>query len=284
MRRVVELFLLAIAMGLTVEIIKSAIPYLPVIWLGIFAYYTWEAMTSKYVLKRTNQIRYRLSPERHMLSYVVVAIIGAALFSLYWWSLNSFFGPRIAAYEVEQRKKEPPIAENVTDKQPTFREKIDKISFQLGERGMAFEYDVKSLGNNKIKPFNFGGCSPIAFYFENDMLYADVTIYGGTGKTPIEIVHNEFTVRKSGWDKNFNREAFEVVDDKLNPIFQLVYKTKANIVVTGIISCPGGLLLVDDDGVTVNPDLPTNFSLKRIFKYPSSKYLGQLDDTFKPRK
>ncbi len=36
----VELILLAIAVGLTVEIIKSAIPYLPLIWLVILIYYT----------------------------------------------------------------------------------------------------------------------------------------------------------------------------------------------------------------------------------------------------
>lgn len=103
-----KLVLPAFAVGLTVEILKSAIPYLPLIWLVILAYYTWEAMTSKYVLGYLNQIKLRLSPGGRMISYAVVAIAGAALFSFYWWGLNSFFAPKIAAYEAEQRKKEVP--------------------------------------------------------------------------------------------------------------------------------------------------------------------------------
>lgn len=106
MRKVFELIFIAIAVGLTVEIIKPAIPYLPLIWFVILSYYTWEVITSKYVLGHVNQIRHRLFPGGLMVSYVVVAIVGAALFSFYWWGLNSFFAPKIAAYEAEQHKKE----------------------------------------------------------------------------------------------------------------------------------------------------------------------------------
>lgn len=43
-----------------------------------------------------------------MASYIFIAIIGATLFCFYWWGLNSFLAPKIAAYEAEQRKKEHP--------------------------------------------------------------------------------------------------------------------------------------------------------------------------------
>ena len=106
MRKVlIELILLAIAVGLTVEIIKSAIPYLPFMWLLIFAHYTWEAASSDYALRLTSKLKARLSGKTLMYSYGLVAIFGAALFTLYWWGLQSFFAPRIAAYQAEQRGK-----------------------------------------------------------------------------------------------------------------------------------------------------------------------------------
>ena len=173
-----------------------------------------------------------------MFSYVVIAIIGGALFCFYWWALTSFFAPKIAAYEADQRKKElntpAEIAHPAVNMQPTFKEKVDKVYFQLGGGGITVEYDLSQLHNNKVQPFNFGGHKPINLYVENNGLYADVIIYGGIGESPIEIVHNEFVIRKPGWDKNYNREAFEVVDDKLNPIFQFIYKSKNHIIVNGI--------------------------------------------------
>jgi len=45
----------------------------------------------------------------------------------------------------------------------------------------------------------------------------------------------------------------------------------------GIFPFPGGLILANENGATINPILPTNFSLKRIFKYPSWKYPGEYE-------
>lgn len=44
-----------------------------------------------------------------MYSYAVVALAGAVLFLLYWWGLNSFFAPKIAAYGAEQQEKKPRV-------------------------------------------------------------------------------------------------------------------------------------------------------------------------------
>jgi hypothetical protein len=113
MRIIIELIVFAIAVGLTVEVIKSAIPYLPFIWLVILVYYTWKAITSKYILPSAKQFKDKLSHGVLMYSYIAIAIAGVVLFSFYWWGLNSFFAPRIAAYEAEQHtKKTPPVETN----------------------------------------------------------------------------------------------------------------------------------------------------------------------------
>jgi hypothetical protein len=292
----VEIVILGIILGLTVEIFKPAIPYLPWLWFGVLVYLTWWIINSKYVLHYLSQFKQKLSPRKRMASYIFVMIIGATLFSFYWWGLNSFLAPKIAAYEAEQRKKEQPPQEIVLrptkDEQPTFKEKVDKIYFQLGEHGITNSYNIDKLGNKKAKPFYLRGHSPVTVYFENGILYANVQIYGGKGKPPIEIIHNEFVVRGSGWDKNFNREAFEVVDDKSRPVFQYIYKKKNHIIVKGIFPFPGGMILagegsarmVSDEVLQNDPSILKNFVLNKIFKYPSSKYPGQLDDVFKPQK
>lgn len=109
MRKViVELIILAIAVGLTVEVLKSAIPYLPWIWLVVLTHYTWEGLRSDRVLTVTRAYKERTSRRRLMWSYVLVALVGAALFIFYWWGLNRLFSPQIAAYEAEQALLEHP--------------------------------------------------------------------------------------------------------------------------------------------------------------------------------
>lgn len=186
-----------------------------------------------------------------------------------------------ATNENKEPNKEPDdLRKKSESEQPTFREKVDEVTFQLG--GISITYDLEQLKTTKKQPFNFYGYSPVTLYVEGEQLCADVKIYGGKNKPPIEIVHNDFVVRPLGWDKNFNREAFEVVDTKHNPMFQFIYKSKTHILVNGIFPSGGGLALASEGHVVFNPILPTMFSLKRIFKYPSSKYPGQLDDIFKP--
>jgi hypothetical protein len=109
----IELFVLAIAVALTAEIIKSWIPYLPSIWLVVLAHYTWEGLTWGPVLRWSRSIRSGLSPRRKNMSYAVVACLGAFLFTAYWWGLNRLLAPKIAAYEGAQK------TETATQSPPT---------------------------------------------------------------------------------------------------------------------------------------------------------------------
>ena len=190
--------------------------------------------------------------------------------------------------------KQPPSIEKVQPQitPPTFQEKIDNVLIELGERGMGAGYKFDKLKESKVTPFYLGGYAPITLYVENNRLYADFKLYGGKSEPPIEIVRNEFKVRIPGWDKNYNLEALEFVDKEYNPMFQLIYKTKSHIVIKGIFPFPGGIIFAGEKGARLintsalekDPNIPRSFVLKRIFKYPSSKYFGQLDDLFKPRK
>lgn len=161
--------------------------------------------------------------------------------------------------------------------QPTFREKVEKATFSLGEGGFHVTYEVSDLEKEPKEPFDLDGFKPVRMYVEDGKLYADVKVYGGAGRPPIEIKHNEFVVRPPNWDRNSSETALEVVNESQFPVFQFIYKTPFHIVVNGIFPSPVGLILANESGITVvrKSTLPQTFFLKRIFKYPSWKYPGQ---------
>ena len=162
-------------------------------------------------------------------------------------------------------------------KEPTFSEKVDTVRFSLGERGITVGYKLSVLEKESKEPFKFGNFSPVRLYIEDDRPFADVTIYGSSNLPPIEIKHNQLLNKPPNWDFNSNESALEVVNEHQIPIYQFYYKTISHIVINGIFPYPGGLILANETGATINPNLPTTFKLKRIFRYPSWKYPGQYE-------
>ncbi len=171
------------------------------------------------------------------------------------------------------------IKNNPTLKEPRFSENIDNFSFSLGERGISVGYKKEVLEKGHMKNlFVFGNYRPVELYIEGGQLYADVKIYGGSGLPPLEIKKNKLLNKPPDWDFNSNETALEIVDNKQTPIYQFFYKNPSHIVMNGIFPFPGGLILANESGATINPILSTNFSLKRIFKYPSWKYPGEYEN------
>ncbi|MDP8263198.1 MAG: hypothetical protein P9M13_07845 [Candidatus Ancaeobacter aquaticus] len=170
------------------------------------------------------------------------------------------------------------IKSNPKLKEPMFSENVDNFSFSLGERGITVEFKKEVLEKEHMNNlFVFSNYRPVELYIEGGQLYADVKIYGGSGLSPIEIKKNKLSNKPSNWDFNSNETALEIVDNTQTPIYQFFYKNKSHIVMNGIFPFPGGLILASENGATINPTLPTNFSLKRIFKYPSWQYPGEYE-------
>ncbi|MDD2541933.1 MAG: hypothetical protein PHH28_12945 [Desulfuromonadaceae bacterium] len=170
------------------------------------------------------------------------------------------------------------IRSNVKLVKPRFSEKITNFTLSLGENGISSGYSKDALKTPK-EPYNFNSYKPVKLYIDNGDLYADVKIYGGSGLPAIEIVKNELVNKPHNWDYNSNSTGLEIVDNNQKPIYQFYYKTPSHIVMNGIFPFPGGLILANEDGATINPSLPMSFVLKPIFKYPAWKYPGQLNDT-----
>jgi len=163
-------------------------------------------------------------------------------------------------------------------KEPMFSENVENFIFSLGERGMSVEYSKDVLEKEHINTgFVFGGYHPVELYIENDILYADVKIYGGSALPPIEIKRNRLFNKPEDWDFNSNETAMEIVDQNKSSIYQFFYKKPSYIVMNGIFPYPGGFILANENGALQSPILTNTFKLKRIFKYPSWKYPGEYE-------
>lgn len=164
-------------------------------------------------------------------------------------------------------------------KEPRFSESIDTFFFSLGERGISVGYKKEVLEKTHMKNlYVLNDYRPVELYIENGQLYADVKIYGGRGLPPIEIKKNKVSNKPDNWDLNSNENAMEIVNQDGIPIYQFLYKTPSHIVMNGIFPYPGGFILANKGGAILNPELPTTFILKRIFKYPSWKYPGEYEE------
>lgn len=164
---------------------------------------------------------------------------------------------------------------------PTFTDAISnnlEPVFSLGTSGMSF--------SNVNTPISIDGFEPFKPHIENGKLFVDVEIYSKTGFPPIKIIKNELYNLPENWDRNSNDIALEIVNENLQPMYQLVYEKPFNINIKGVFPSPSGVIIADDrrgvDFVSyaLLQKLPVNFKLKRIFKYPSWRYQGEYNENY----
>ena len=168
---------------------------------------------------------------------------------------------------------------------PRFREKVKEIHFTLGNKGFTLTQPIQATGKVLGRPFNFGGFVPIKLYVEKGVLFADVSILAMSDLTrvpvPIEIKHNEFSAGGLGIDKNVDDSALEIVDEKLNPIFQLIYIDDAHLQLNGAFTAgnTGGIAGADNKGFGMagiqGAAALFPLALTRIFNYPAREHRGE---------
>lgn len=170
-------------------------------------------------------------------------------------------------------ENEKPILE-----QPTFTEDIKECVFDFGTNIATNRIDV--LENHPIQPLTVNGISPV-MYIKDRKFYVDVTVSDPDKLLPVQIKEGKLTITPENWDTNSNASAFEVVDEKQDVVFQIIYHKPSKIVLYGVFPDPqvqGQLIYVSEKGIEANFNKPKDFSIKRQFKYPSWKYPGQFDD------
>jgi hypothetical protein len=112
----------------------------------------------------------------------------------------------------------------------------------------------------------------LTIYIQNREVFVDVTIYGDEENPLIQIHQDDITVTPPNWDKNYDATAVEVVNEKGEPVFQLIGDGWFHIILNGTFPYSGGMIYANKNGMSFTK--PNNFHLDPIFKYPSSEYLG----------
>ncbi len=264
---------LAVAVGLAVVLFEALIPYLPLICLVLLGHYTWELGTSKFVLSRFAGAWIRAKKGNKVLSYLLVGVIGAGVFCVYWWGLNAFFAPKIAAYEATQNK-------GAKSELPTvgFQDDSDIILVTFGSMTAGNHIAMlKQRQGQPVSPINYEGYSPIQLEYLDGKVSYSVKFWSPTQNSVIEVKDGKFILRNSDLDLNYSSRALEVVTSDGYPILQIIWLTPSHMRLNGLFPLPNGQLLCmsNDSPKTVESTSTIDAcAITPIFKHPSWKYLG----------
>lgn len=153
-----------------------------------------------------------------------------------------------------------------------FHESTDVYFFTLGENGMSASATVAGLRKGQ-KPFVGFPITVFAKDTDNKIHYR-ISIWNGF--SPVEVTDDEFSLHEPFWDRNFDKTALEIVDEKQNPVLQVMWKTPTNLVINGIFRLQNGSVVIADSNGW-RPMKPGD-KIKPLFKYPSRRFQGQYAD------
>jgi hypothetical protein len=129
-----------------------------------------------------------------------------------------------------------------------------------------------------------GGGRVVIPYVKDNRIYVKTQTMFGDMEQTVQM-NNEWPITiPPGWDRNFNANAFEIVDGTKLPVLQVRYNSANSIEVYGIfVSKNGSVTIAFGDGLKgiafpfVKTMMPTNIpDRKAWFQYPSSNFLGEL--------
>jgi hypothetical protein len=116
---------------------------------------------------------------------------------------------------------------------------------------------------------------PVKLYLDEKGVLVDATVYGKKEHDVIAVIkRNKWKKLPPEYDLNFSVNAFEIIGANDNPLLQVQ-------IVSGNEIQFGGCFYQGNNKISITPER-INFYVNdcggdKIFKYPSSKYLGQLE-------
>jgi hypothetical protein len=179
-------------------------------------------------------------------------------------------------YVVEPAQSSTENSLKTEPRRPTFREKVDKVMFRLGNNYATFDY--KELQSQSVNLMHLGGGHFLTARILDNKPLIDVDVYAGDGKDSITVRDNEFT-KPPNWDSNSNDAALEIINENQEPVLQIVYESPMQIAINGMFrTAQGKLITVTKEGGATKENPNHKQYLKRLFKYPSWRYPGEFAD------
>jgi hypothetical protein len=153
---------------------------------------------------------------------------------------------------------------------PIFRDKDERLTILLGGVKRIVSRDMVANGTAGV--VYLGGFEPIQLVEKNKRVVVNAFLDGDN--PAVEITDNSFIVQNPFWDKNFDDSAFEVVNERGEVVFQLIYIDARTISVKGIFRKGRIVMVVDDKGFTMNPSKVVS-NITKLFQYPSASNRGK---------
>ena len=192
-------------------------------------------------------------------------------------------------------KTNPPKEITAKWQPPALPEGCKKVFIFLG--GQSVEMDASMLSKSKgagslseftmILPEGMKADYPLFPYIRNNRLFVKVRTPFETNRVAIYMNDNLDSQLPDRWDRNFNTNAFEIVDEDKLPVLQVFYKRANEIQVNGIFFVKTNIAVVafgerpfqifySNFAIASNYSEIINFpDRKALFKYPSWQNLGE---------
>lgn len=156
----------------------------------------------------------------------------------------------------------------------------EPFTIQLGQFKIMVNYNDLINGINLRKWVNIGYDYPINIKIDDGNLLVSASFNDKSGRLIAQIADNQWVINRDNYcDRNFSTNALEVVDKNKVPLLQVDIKNGNNIFIGGVFYFPNVRLFMStsDSTLTGDPSFNDEIALKkikRIFEYPSKKYLG----------
>jgi hypothetical protein len=173
-------------------------------------------------------------------------VLPTVLLSLLWWILLP--DPALTKEAIaEQVWKQAPVLRRGG---PRFKEKATTVRIIMGSNYLG-GFPMAALAESSQTLPLHSECfdhNPISIRAKDNEVLLSVRLWAGLNSPAVEIKDNEFTITPTGWDRNLNDNALEIIDDNQNPRLQVVYANEHEIMINGVFPCPEGAIYVDDTG------------------------------------
>jgi hypothetical protein len=158
-------------------------------------------------------------------------------------------------------------------KNPHFHERAPNFTVRLGS--ISVTASIAQVRGGAFVPFKFDHVVPFRMSMKDDMFLVDANLGGTLGMPTIRITQGGFERPPFGWDRNFDNDALEFVDDQQRPVFQMIYRGSV-VQINGVFSI-GDYMVVATEEHTLAGRIPAERIAfeSPIFKYPSVRYMGE---------
>lgn len=166
------------------------------------------------------------------------------------------------------------------EKKEKYTSNVGKIEFPKSklEKFPVIIYGGNKLVNSPISAINLD--IPLEIWIgDNKNLMVNLTLFNSNLKPLAKINNNNWEINPSqgAWRKNFDKTAFEIIDDNDDVVFQIEFVNQTTLYIQGkFYNRQGVFVYVGTDKIIYNN--PTNkegLIIPKIFKYPTGMYPGE---------